>query len=301
MLIASKVNGDTLSATEFNQITTEIQSNLITSSAQTPNAAILNQIAMAVASYVGQNNFCVDSGIANAYVLTQVSPFIRPVALKNGLTIKFRPGNNNSGACTANAYGFGVISIKEADGTTNPSAGRLSTAQDVELRYDGTVWRLTGASGATIIPVGSSIIWNTNTAPAGFLEENGAAISRTTFSGLFSVIGTTFGVGNGTTTFNLPDSRGYSPRGWDNGRGIDTGRAFGSNQQDAIQGHYHSARYGISGQQAGTGVEAQFVGNPFSTLVDGIGPAITDGANGTPRIASETRAINIAKMYCIKF
>lgn len=49
--------------------------------------------------------------------------------------------------------------------------------------------------------------------PAGFLECNGTAVSRVTYSALFALIGTTFGVGDGSTTFNLPDFRGTAPMG----------------------------------------------------------------------------------------
>ncbi|MCP2041646.1 microcystin-dependent protein [Neisseria sp. HSC-16F19] len=70
-----------------------------------------------------------------------------------------------------------------------------------------------------------------NTAPAGWLKANGAAVSRTTYAPLFAAIGTTYGAGNGSTTFNLPDLRGEFVRGWDDGRGIDGGRDLGSWQR----------------------------------------------------------------------
>lgn len=57
-------------------------------------------------------------------------------------------------------------------------------------------------------PVGSSIEGYWKTPPQGYLLEDGSAVSRTTYSVLFSIIGTTFGAGDGSTTFNLPDSRG---------------------------------------------------------------------------------------------
>lgn len=67
-----------------------------------------------------------------------------------------------------------------------------------------------GISAGTIIPYGGS------SAPSGFLLCDGSAVSRTTYSILFGVIGTTFGVGDGSTTFNLPDLRGRVPAGKDN-------------------------------------------------------------------------------------
>lgn len=57
------------------------------------------------------------------------------------------------------------------------------------------------------IPVGTTIEFNAATPPDGFLEENGAAVSRSTYATLFAVIGTTFGAGDGSTTFNLPNSQ----------------------------------------------------------------------------------------------
>jgi len=77
---------------------------------------------------------------------------------------------------------------------------------------------------------GMVVAFAVQAAPAGFLECNGAAISRTSYAALFAAIGTIFGVGDGATTFNLPDIRGGFLRGWDNGRGVDAGRAFGSDQ-----------------------------------------------------------------------
>jgi microcystin-dependent protein len=78
-------------------------------------------------------------------------------------------------------------------------------------------------------------------APAGWLACNGAAISRTAFAGLFARIGTHYGAGDGTTTFNVPDMRGLFPRAFDDGRGVDPGRAFGSFQDMALHLHAHTA------------------------------------------------------------
>jgi microcystin-dependent protein len=87
--------------------------------------------------------------------------------------------------------------------------------------------------------VGSILTLAVNVAPLGYLKANGAAISRTTYSALFAVIGTTFGAGNGSTTFNLPDLRGEFIRGWDDSRGIDNSRAFASVQASTNLSHNH--------------------------------------------------------------
>ena len=57
-------------------------------------------------------------------------------------------------------------------------------------------------------PVGGIVLWTTNTAPTGWLVCDGTAVSRSTYSGLFAVVGTTYGVGDGSTTFNLPNLKG---------------------------------------------------------------------------------------------
>ncbi|WP_428834875.1 phage tail protein [Pseudomonas fulva] len=85
------------------------------------------------------------------------------------------------------------------------------------------------------------------TPPPGWLKRNGAAVSRTTYAALFAKIGTTWGAGDGSTTFNLPDGRGSFDRGWDDGRNLDKGRTFGSEQESANLSHYHPAAVSTDG------------------------------------------------------
>ncbi|MGP6422624.1 phage tail-collar fiber domain-containing protein [Pseudomonas pharyngis] len=77
--------------------------------------------------------------------------------------------------------------------------------------------------------------------PEGWLRCNGAAVSRTTYARLFAMLGAHYGAGDGLTTFNLPDMRGLFPRGWDDGRGVDPSRAFGTFQDMMIHSHAHTA------------------------------------------------------------
>jgi len=117
----------------------------------------------------------------------------------------------------------------------NKRSGKyLSMRNDGELRYDGK--RLLNADDLSgMVPSGAVLYFAGQTAPAGWLKANGAAVSRTAYATLFAAIGTTYGAGDGSTTFNLPDLRGEFMRGWDDGRGIDSGRAIGSAQGDAIR------------------------------------------------------------------
>lgn len=145
-------------------------------------------------------------------------------------------------------------------------------------------------STGTVVPLGGT------TVPTGWLECDGSAVSRTTYANLFTAIGTTYGVGDGSTTFNLPDLRGEFIRGWDNGKGTDSGRTFGSSQTDAFQAHKHTytTPQNYDDLVGGSGSSARISSTGQTT-----GYA-ADGANGTPRTASETRPRNIALMYCIK-
>lgn len=90
-------------------------------------------------------------------------------------------------------------------------------------------------------PIGTRKKWPSLTVPAGYLKENGAAISRADYAKLFAIIGVVFGAGDGSTTFNLPDSRGTHDRALDDGRGYDAGRTLGSYQGDGNKSHKHTA------------------------------------------------------------
>lgn len=93
---------------------------------------------------------------------------------------------------------------------------------------------------SVIEPIGSILPLAYETTPAAYLVCNGAAISRTVYSDLFSAIGTTWGAGDGSTTFALPDLRGLFLRGLDDGRGYDTSRSLGTYQDQDVAAHIHT-------------------------------------------------------------
>lgn len=124
----------------------------------------------------------------------------------------------------------------------------------------------------------------------GYLAADGSAISRTTYANLHSVLGSFWGAGDGVNTFNLPDLRGQFIRGWDNGRGIDPGRAFGTEQADDFKSHTHTAIGGDIPFPSFSGISAP--GNNSQPASDmGI-----QAAGGT-----ETRPRNIALQIVIKY
>jgi microcystin-dependent protein len=131
------------------------------------------------------------------------------------------------------------------------------------------------------------ITWHAaSTPPAGKLKANGALVSRVSFPALFARIGITFGAGDGSTTYGLPDFRGEFVRGWDDGRGIDAGRAFASLQLDDFKSHNHA----LSSKLVGSGAAVDTANNV------GGGWGITASTGGT-----ETRPRNIALLACIDY
>lgn len=137
--------------------------------------------------------------------------------------------------------------------------------------------------------------------PAGWLACDGQEVSRDSYPVLFERIGTDYGAGDGSTTFQVPDLRGEFVRGWDNDRGADAGRGIGTAQEDQMQGHGHIFR-GSQGQQ-GTGGPGFTGPNSEGTFTYSgvINEATDDQSNGVPRSGPETRPRNVAMLYCIKY
>ena len=106
--------------------------------------------------------------------------------------------------------------------------------------------RVADSGGATLtVPPGTLIFHCANSAPSGFLKANGAALNTTTYAALFAAIGYTFG-GSGAS-FNVPDMRGEFPRGWDDARGVDSGRVFGAFQGGLLPSHTHTMAHTHTG------------------------------------------------------
>ena len=193
----------------------------------------------------------------------------------------------------------------------NKRSGKyLSMRNDGELRYDGK--RLLNTDDlAGMIPSGTVLYFAGQSAPAGWLKANGAAVSRTAYAALFAAIGTTYGAGDGHSTFNLPDLRGEFIRGWDDGRGVDTGRVFGSAQGDAIRnitGQFVSDDYNRSLVNEILGVFTMTKRNS-SLSYDAASTVTTGGeylnaikfdASRVVPTAAENRPRNIALLACIK-
>jgi len=162
------------------------------------------------------------------------------------------------------------------------------------------------------VPTGAVFHFAASTAPTGFLKANGAAVSRSTYAALFAITGTTYGSGDGSTTFNVPDLRGEFIRGWDDARAVDTGRAFGSAQADGLKSHTHNVPF----------VGYNNANNPYTDAFGSLQPQEINNIGGntggdnpqdisyfnfniatgspSPAGGAETRPRNVALLACIK-
>jgi microcystin-dependent protein len=225
--------------------------------------------------------------------------------------------SNNLEIVKCTARSTDVLTVVRAQESTTARA--YNTGDRLEIRLtaatfeDATAVPTSVTDGITAAaPAGAVQFFARNSAPTGWLKANGAAVSRTTYAALFSSIGTTFGAGDGSTTFLVPDLRGEFPRGWDDSRGVDSSRSFGSAQSSANLSHNHpvdSIGPHTGGFQYGNGRAAFNRGYPnnlsgeYSHQVQ----IIQDGNLGLGLLVaravgeSEARPRNIALLACIKF
>ncbi|WP_050577085.1 phage tail-collar fiber domain-containing protein [Pseudomonas parafulva] len=172
-------------------------------------------------------------------------------------------------------------------------------------------------------PVGQVAHFALSSPPSGWLKRNGAAVSRTTYAALFAVIGTQFGAGDGSTTFNLPDDRELIDRAWTDGlNAADAGRALFSAQAGQIESHAHggitstagahvhnmsvprdlvNGDYGGSGAMSKDAVLGDEVEEGYQTLTTGTGGAHNHTLIISATGGNETRMANRAYLACIKY
>ena len=219
----------------------------------------------------------------------------------------------------------------------------LSTAANI--KYNNSISHLVATKvqdaideliSKTVIPVGAVQYFAMNAVPAGWLVCNGSAVSRTVnYGNLYDAIGSIYGDGDGSTTFNLPDLRGQFIRGFDSSGTIDPARIFGTSQLDAMQRHSH---YTGVGARNGQGTKRDHDGwnaycaagftnannlniprsapdyDTSSPSYDGItsdlissGVAMTAAGTGSNATTSckasstETRPVNVTMNACIKY
>ena len=175
----------------------------------------------------------------------------------------------------------GEVAFDTSTGRLRAFDGALAGGFPVALQSE-----LANYAPINVIPAGTTLTFAQGTAPAGWLKANGSAISRTAYADLFAAIGTQFGVGDGSTTFNVPDMRGVVARGLDEGRGLDASRVLGSYQADQFQTHTHTASSGTVSADHSHGFNVNTGGggahtHSIETRASGSTNGAVSGSNGT--------------------
>ena len=151
-----------------------------------------------------------------------------------------------------------------------------------------------------LLPAGAVQPFAMNTAPAGWLAADGAAVLRSDYPTLFTAIGTNYGIGNGTTTFNVPDLRGYFVRGAGTNSDTIASGTFGAKQAQDWKSFTMTNTVQSGGNYSHNDVYMgktilTYTGNLFTGYWSAPAAAI-----GTKWDTSEIRPANIAMLYCIK-
>jgi len=155
------------------------------------------------------------------------------------------------------------------------------------------------------LPSGAMVDFAGTVAPAGWLMCDGSAVSRTVYASLFAAVGSSYGAGDGSTTFNLPDFRGRFARYNDNmgtpagAAGRDTGRAHGSSQADDVKVHNHSMPG--SGRISIDGTTTSQAANYYTMRGGASGYSWVDTTLAVSNTGSETRPINLSCNRIIKY
>jgi len=194
----------------------------------------------------------------------------------------------------------------DIDGLGDIGTGNIDTAADYLVVHDATDSThkkvLASEVSAPSLPSGTVIMSGASSVPAGYLECNGQAVSRSTYADLYAQIGTAYGVGNGTTTFNVPDMRDAFPVGVGTTytRGDEGGAASDSItlDEDHLPDHKHES--GIGMESADIGIEAYgyksktgFTRNIGSGSDNGTLTPWTSGAYGTDSVAVANNAFTV--------
>jgi microcystin-dependent protein len=211
-------------------------------------------------------------GTGTAYMLTSFQAF-DTLANMNGAMIAFTPHATNGGSCTLNVDGLGAKPLRSAP-SVELAAGVLVQGTPYAATYYNATneWILQGFLGAPGIPLGVALPYFGTTAPASaFALPFGQAISRTTYANLFALLGTTYGAGDGSTTFNIPDLRGYVLAGKD-----DMGGSAANRITNAGSGITGTTLGATGGAETVTLTTAQMPTHSHGVTDPGHGHGVTD-------------------------
>ena len=196
-----------------------------------------------------------------------------------------------------------VIYLARAVQTTVPPDGSVST----EKIADSAITQAKLNSNLIFVPSGMIMPFGGSSAPTGFLSCDGSAISRTTYSTLFTAIGTTWGAGDSSSTFNIPDLRAMFLRGTGThgtanmAKGTDfSAPSVGTIENDQMQDHKHQTIMS-PGTSYQTYSSYAIGNNAYNTTMNFNTTAPLEiNSQGTPRTGDETRPVNASVLYVIK-
>ena len=199
----------------------------------------------------------VTAGTSTAYTVSSYQIF-DTLAHLSGQMIAFTPHIANGGICTLNVDGLGAKPLRSAPSVELPGGTLLQGTPYTAIynNVDGAFYLQCFFGNPYNVPIGAGMDYWGSTAPnSSFTFSDGSAISRTTYSTLFSLLGTTYGAGDGSTTFNLPDKRGRVSAGADASAGRLTGQSMnfltrggtgGAETHTIFQGNLPSVNFAVS-------------------------------------------------------
>jgi microcystin-dependent protein len=174
---------------------------------------------------------------------------------------------NVSGTVAVGNGGTGVTTLA----TNNVLLGNgTSTLQTVAPGTSGNVLTSNGSTWQSVsaLPSGTITMWPTGTPPTGWLLADGSAVSRVTYATLFTVITTTFGIGDGVSTFNLPNYTDRMPIGAGSTYAV---AATGGSKDAVVVTHSHTASSSSS---------SSFTGSPLADHAHTVGGPNSGGGSG---------------------
>ena len=282
-------------------MTTRVTSSVLANTAVTAGTyGGATQIPVFTVDQQGRATYAANSAVSGISVATTQLTGTFPSSSITGLatsatTDTTNAGNITSGTLPAARLPSTTVSAGNYGGTTQipvvtiDAAGRATYAANVAIsgisiatsQLSGTIssaqlaagaavtnigftpYNSTNPSGYTSIPTGVVHMWPTASAPSGYLACDGTAVSRTTYAALYAVVGTTFGAGDGSTTFNLPNYTNRMPYGTTVG-------ATGGSADAVIVSHSHTATVSDSGHSHPNGFGGGGV-NQFGYQFGGLG------------------------------
>jgi microcystin-dependent protein len=228
-------------------------------------------------------------GTSTAYTVTSNQVF-GSLANMSGKTIAFIPHATNGATVTLNVDGLGAKPLRSIPGVNGElGAGVLIQGTPYLATYYNTAgeWIVMGIPGAQLVPLGALLDYTGPSAPnSHFVLPFGQAISRTTYTTYFALVGTAFGTGDGSTTFNVPDLRGRLVAGKDDmggsaasritgaagaPTGTQLGAAGGSETQMISQANLPNVNFSAASLSISNGTNIVQVSGPYYNANDGTG------------------------------